>query len=224
MKSLFITGTDTSVGKTVCAAAWLANARARGIDAVPMKPVQTGGLRRGGRWVAPDLERCLRAGRITPSPKEREWMAPYIYRPACSPHLAAQQAQRPIRLDRIERCFRSLAQRHEMVIVEGAGGALVPLGRRHTMLDLMVRLALPVVLVARPGLGTINHTLLSLRALRGANLTVRGIVLAHSQPGRIGRIERDNARILERLGGVPILARLPYAAQAGALPRWRNSP
>jgi dethiobiotin synthetase len=219
MKGIFVTGTDTGVGKTLIAAALIKACRAMGRDAVPMKPVQTGCRRSRGAWVAPDLETSLRASRIRVSAAERLWMAPYCFGPACSPHLAARGAGIRISLPRIRQAFRRLARLHDIVVVEGAGGVLVPLDDRLTMLDLMVDLGLPVLLVARPGLGTINHTLLSLHALRRAGRTVVGVVFNSACPGRQGAIERDNRQTIERMGGCPVLADIPFGASTSNVSR-----
>ena len=133
-------------------------------------------------------------------------MAPYAFRPACSPHLAAARAGVRIDLACITRAARALAAAHDFVVVEGAGGVLVPLDGRLTMVDLMRRLGLPVLLVARTGLGTINHTLLSLLALRENGLAVAGVVFNQSSPGRRGIIERDNVQTVARLGRVAVAA------------------
>ncbi len=215
--ALFVTGTDTGVGKTRVAAGLLARFRAAGMDAVPMKPVQTGCRLAKGRLVAPDLDFCLRAAGLKPGKRELADMAPYCFRPACSPHLAAKEAGVTLSLPVIERAFRRLSRAHEAVVVEGAGGVLVPLNERQTTLDLMIRLRLPVLLVARPGLGTLNHTLLSLRVLQEAGLTVLGVVLNQAKPGRWGRIEVDNCRTIERLGGVKVLGCLRYGAGVQSL-------
>ena len=214
-RGIFITGTDTGVGKTTVAAALLRLLRQRGLDAVPMKPVQTGCLKRGDELFAPDLDCCLRAIHVTPTVAEAEWMCPYRFIPACSPHLAARLARRPIQLRKIVVAFHQLAARHDFVIAEGAGGVLVPLDERRTMLDLMRALGLPVLVVARPNLGTLNHTLLTLAALRAAGLKIAGVVVVTTQRGRHGRIERDNLASIARLGRVQVLGRLPFiAAQA----------
>jgi len=207
MKSVFITGTDTGVGKTVVAASLLAAARARGIDAVPMKPVQTGCSR---NLAAPDLDFCLRAAQFKPQPNEQDLMCPYRFIPACGPHLAARLAHKRIRIGKIAGAFRRLSSLHETVIVEGAGGVLVPIDEKNSMLDIMKSLQLPVILVARTGLGTINHTLLSLAELRRAKLDVIGVVLVQSAPGKQGVIEKDNARTIGKLGLAPVLACLPF--------------
>lgn len=204
-RGIFVAGTDTGVGKTHVAAELVSDLRRAGIDAVPMKPVQTGCVHRGGRLVATDLEWCLKRARVNPDSARLADMAPYCFRPACSPHLAAARVGRRISVPVIMRAFRRLGLAHECVVVEGAGGILVPLNSRRTMLDLMVEMNLPVLLVARPGLGTINHTLLSLRILRQAGVDVMGVVLNQASPGRWGLIERDNLATIEKFGAVPVM-------------------
>lgn len=210
MSGIFITGTDTGVGKTLVSAGLLRALRGAGVDAVPMKPVQTGCVRRRGVWVAPDLALSLKTAGLDPSADEIARMAPYCFHPACSPHLAARLAGRRISLLIIRRAFRQLQGAHDVVVVEGAGGVLVPLDRQRTMVDMMKSLALPIVLVARPGLGTINHTLLSIHALRHAGLTVKAVVLNQSSSGRPGEIERDNRKVIESMGAVPVVAVLGF--------------
>ena len=209
-RGVFITGTDTGVGKTLVAAGLLSALRANRIDAVPMKPVQTGCVGRGCGRQASDLMACLKAARLDVSPGELRQMCPYCFPIACSPHLAAQRAGVRIRLSVIQRAFKFLAQRHEFVVVEGAGGVLVPLGRSGTMLTIMATLDLPVVLVVRAGLGTLNHTLLTLKELRRAGLRLAGLVLNQTEQGPWGLIEQDNCRTLIRLGKVPVLARIRH--------------
>jgi len=208
---LFVTGTDTGVGKTFIASALLAAIRECGCDAVPMKPVQTGCVSSRGCLIAPDLAFCLERAGLAPSDSELADMSPYCFRPACSPHLAAKQAGIPIRQDVIGRAFRRLVRAHDAVVVEGAGGVMTPLNDRATMMDLMAGLGLPVILVAKPGLGTLNHTLLSLRALRQTGLEVLGVVINQSSPSRWGRIEEDNLRSIKRLGAVKVLACIRYS-------------
>ncbi|MDP2989885.1 MAG: dethiobiotin synthase, partial [Kiritimatiellota bacterium] len=144
-QGIFITGTDTGVGKTLVSAALLSLLRSRGMDAVPMKPVQTGAKQADGRWCSPDLDFCLALAGLQPSPLEYARMAPYCFAKACSPHLAAAVAGRRISFRRINACLSSLQARHAMVIVEGAGGVCVPIQGRQTMLELMGVLNLPVV-------------------------------------------------------------------------------
>lgn len=220
MRGIFITGTDTGVGKTLVSAGLLRALRQAGSDAVPMKPVQTGCVRRHGIWVAPDLEYSLKAAGLNPTREELARMAPYCFRQPCSPHLAARLAGRKISLLRVRSSLRWLQSAHDFVVVEGAGGVLVPLDDKRTMVDMMKTLGLPIVLVARPGLGTINHTLLSIRALRQAGLAVMAVVLNQTEPGRRpGVIERDNPKAIERMGGVQVVASLGFGMTASRAAR-----
>ena len=220
-RGLFVTGTDTGVGKTVIACALAAWYRAQGCDVGVMKPVATGGRwhRDGGRsrWVSEDARRLARAaGARDP------WtlVNPVCFREPIAPWAAARRARRPIHLPPLLRAFRRLAARHPLVIVEGIGGLMVPLNATTTVSDLAARLGLPLVLVARPGLGTLNHTLLSLRYARARGLTVCAVVLNHAQPCRRDRdgrlVERTNVAALRQLAGAPILGPLPFQPRAVA--------
>ncbi len=222
MRGLFVTGTDTNVGKTLVAAGLLRRARRAGLDAVPMKPVQTGASREGGRLLAPDLEYCLRAAGLVVPDQERARMCPFLYEPACSPHLAGRMAAREVELAPIFDAAAQLAAAHDAVIVEGAGGVLVPLNERQTMLDLMRVLALPVVLVARGTLGTINHTLLALVALRATGLRVLGVVLNDGEATARDFVREDNPLAIARFGAVPILAEIPYLGDLAAPEAWER--
>lgn len=210
---MFITGTDTGIGKTVVAAALLWVLKSAGVDAAYMKPVQTGCRKKSGRLIAPDPEFVFSISGFFPSEKERRLMTPYSFRRACSPHLAAQLEKQTIRLSKIIGSYNALQSRHDFVIVEGAGGILTPLSRQYSMLAVMQSLALPVILVAKPGLGTINHTLLSLRELKRANLKIMGVVFNHLSNKSKGIIEADNKATIERLARVPVLAEFPFLGQ-----------
>jgi dethiobiotin synthetase len=209
-KGVFITGTDTSVGKTVAASVVLMAMRSSGIDAVPMKPVQTGGTMRGGILRSPDLDFCLEAADLHPDPDELQDMAPYIFEPACSPHFAAAQTGREISFDRIRQAFNNLLQRHENVVVEGAGGLLVPITSDKTMIDLISMLQLPVILVARPGLGTINHTLLSIREIERSGLSLHGIIFSDTTESGWEEVEKNNIETIARFGKARVLGRIPH--------------
>jgi len=210
LKGVFITGTDTGIGKTIISATLLCALKSKGVDAIYMKPVQTGCLKKPGGLIAPDLEFVLSVSEFLPTEKERKLMAPYRFRRSCSPHLAAALERRNISLSKIMKAFDELKSRHEFVIVEGAGGILTPLARQLSMLDLMKALSLPVIVVARPGLGTINHTLLTLRELRRAKLNVLGIVINYAVKTSLSFIEKDNLQTIERLGNTRIIAELPF--------------
>jgi dethiobiotin synthetase len=205
LNGVFITGTDTDAGKTVAAAAVLVSMRAAGIDAVPMKPVQTGAMWQDGRMRSPDLAFCLRMAELRPDKEELDEMVPCIYEPACSPHLAAAKAGREISFDLISEAFHRLLEKHESVVVEGAGGLLAPIDSSRTMVDLMSMLKLPVILVSRPGLGAINHSLLSIRELERSNLSLHGIIFCETTGAGFGEIERDNIETIARMGKAKVL-------------------
>jgi len=214
MDGVVIAGTGTDVGKTVIASALLRLARAADMDAVPMKPVQTGATLSGDGWRAPDLEAHLAAAGLEPDPETRRHMAPYCYEPACSPHLAAQRTNRPYAdVDAIVASACWLGERHDTVVVELAGGVLVPLSATQTNRDVIVALELPVVVVADAGLGGINHALLTLESLAWVDARVLGVIWNEPRP-RAGDdyIIEDNPRITERIGGVPVLGAVPFCA------------
>lgn len=212
MPGLFVTGTGTDVGKTVVTAGIVRILREAGRDAVPMKPFQTGCTRRrdDGSLDPPDLSFALRIGGY--QPPEAEWtdLGPYRYAPPCSPHLAARLAGESPVLQHVVDAAKRLRDRHEWVVAEGAGGVLVPFNSRQTLLDVMAALQWPVVIVAPGGLGTLNATLLTVRALREARVPVFGVVLCEAKPVVPDFIHDDNPGTIQRFGRVRILARLPW--------------
>ncbi|MCF7816849.1 MAG: dethiobiotin synthase [Kiritimatiellales bacterium] len=233
MNGIFVTGTDTGIGKTALSALLLAELRHRGINAVPMKPVQTGCKAEGFNpkaldfrnqesqslkpkaqgLSAPDLDYSLSMASMEVDFGTYRSMAPYRFEPACSPHLAAEMAGTEIEIAEIVIAARTLAAEYGYIVAEGAGGIMVPLNRHETMLDLMQAMKLPILIAARPGLGTINHTLLSIRALRSDGLDIAGVVFVASTPGETGIIEDDNAAAIEQFGKVKILGTIPYCPQ-----------
>lgn len=229
MRGVFVTGTDTGAGKTVLAAAITASARAHGIDVIGLKPVITGLDEPTPRAWPADHELLARAGEAT-----AEEVAILAYRPPVSPHLAAQLAGEPIDPADLEAQIRAAARGHELAVVEGVGGLLVPLADGYDVRDLAHALQLPVLIAARPGLGTISHTLLTLEAARRADLEVLAVVLT-PWPEAPGEVERSNRATIETLGEVavellPVIERaepdlLAQAAASLPWPSWlRRAP
>jgi len=208
MNGWFITGTDTDAGKTALTACLLAALHHRGHSVLPMKPAQTGCEKN-----IPDLDYALHLSGISADTDLQNLMAPARYQPACSPHLAAEIEQRPLTLDPLTHAYQTLRPHAETLLIEGAGGVLVPLNRQHTMLDLMHALQLPILIAARPGLGTINHTLLTINALRQRQLTITGFVFVHTNPDASDFTESDNAKTIAHFGNTPFLGTLPYTPQ-----------
>jgi len=202
---LFITGTDTEVGKTVVTAALAAAFRRRGLSVGVMKPVATGCARQGGRLVSEDAELLARAAG---SEDPMELVCPYRFEPPVAPAVVSSS----ISLDRIEQAFHTLAARHDVMLVEGIGGLLVPLNAGWTVADLARRLRLPLLVVARAELGTINHTLLTLEAAGSNGLEVAGMVF-NQRSGRPTLAERTNPKLIRRLGGVPVFGIVPKVSR-----------
>jgi dethiobiotin synthetase len=205
LRGLFVTGTDTGVGKTVVAAAIVAALAARGVRVRALKPVITGLDEPADADWPPDHELLARVAGCAP-----EAVALRRYGPPVSPHLAAALACRPVNAARLIEEIRATADQADMVVVEGAGGLLVPLGEDLDIRGLALALGLPLVIAARPGLGTINHTLLTLEAARHVGLAIAGVVLT-PWPASPSMIERSNLATLQRLGatGVSTLGSIP---------------
>lgn len=208
MRGLFVTGTDTGVGKTEVACALLSAARAAGRDVVGMKPAQSGHV----PGEPSDAERLHAAsGGVEPL----EVICPYTFAAPLAPAVAARVEGREVSLARILEVARALAARHAAVLVEGAGGLLVPLTARETYADLAVALALPVLVVARAGLGTVNHTALTIEALRARGLAIVGVVLDRTAPIDDPSVPH-NASEITRLTGCEVIASLPFVSDLAA--------
>jgi dethiobiotin synthetase len=212
LKGIFVTGTDTGVGKTTVCAGLLRAIREEGINAAPAKPVQTGCVPGSSGLSAPDLDLCLETAEMTPDAAEKDLMCPFRLLTACSPHLASRIEGKVITVGRAVHHLEQLSNLYDLVIAEGSGGVMVPLNETETMLELMVELNWPVLLVARGSLGTINHTLLSLQTIRSSGLAVTGVVINHLQQGR-SIITSDNPHTVRQFGNVEILGELPYGIQ-----------
>jgi len=199
---IFITGTDTGVGKTFVGTGIARALAARGVDVGVMKPAETGCSMRGGTLVPQDARDLLAAsGADDPI----DLVNPYRFQAPVAPMVAAEEQGRTVVLARIMSAYRRLRKRHEFLVVEGAGGIMVPLSRRRSYLDLAAAIRLPVLIIARPDLGTINHTVLTVMALRSREIAISSIVVNFSRRPERGAAERTNPSVLERLTGIPVL-------------------
>jgi dethiobiotin synthetase len=224
MRGCFVTGTDTGVGKTVLTGAIVARLRQLGYPVRARKPLITGLDDPPDPDWPPDHVVLAQASGEAP-----EATMLVGYGPAVSPHLAAELAGGPIELMPLVQALRNTHEAGSVLVVEGVGGLLVPISDHASVRDLARELALPVVIAARPGLGTINHCLLTLLAARADGLQVAGIVFT-PWPEEPDMIERSNLETVARLGGVEVVT-LPHipssqppdlAAAGSALPlgRW----
>lgn len=203
---LFVTGTDTEVGKTLVAGAIADWFRRRGRRVGVLKPVATGCARRREGLVSEDAEFLAHCADAR---FPLDVICPQRYAEPLAPAIAAERAEQPVDWDAVQRSLRMIGGGSDIMIVEGVGGAMVPLDAKHTVLDLARWLALPAVVVARAGLGTINHTLLTVNALRAAGVTVAGVVVNRYPSDGASIAEESNPRAIERWGKVPVLCIVP---------------
>lgn len=194
---VFVTGTGTEVGKTVVAATIARTLAAEGKRVAVFKPAVTG-LDEGVETDHALLRRASGSG------QSDEEIAPYRYGPPASPHLAAEMAGEEIDPKRLRQAARTAADSAEAIVCEGVGGLLVPLSPHYLVRDLAADLGYPLIVVAGPGLGTINHTLLTIESARSAGLEVAAVVL-NPWPSDPSEIERSNRETIASLAEVEVL-------------------
>lgn len=202
--TLFVTGTDTSVGKTYVCARLLEFLKTKGIEAGYQKWIATG----ADTGLPEDLACCLAAAGTTPSRELLDLQAPYCFGFPASPHLAAEMENRLVEPEVILEKYKTLAARYKYLIVEGIGGIMVPLRRDLLLVDFLARVQPRTLLVARSGLGTLNHTLLTLEALRNRHIPVLGVVFSDSEVEEDERLVQDNMQTIEEIGLVRVFGRL----------------
>jgi dethiobiotin synthetase len=199
VRGIFVTATDTGVGKTVLAAAICAALAERGKKVAAFKPVVTGMDEEPDEWPR-DHELLAQVATVRQEPSD---VAPLSFGPAVSPHLAAEMAGDTIEPHELAAAARSAGDDADALVVEGVGGILVPLTPGYLVRDLAVELDLPLLIVARPGLGTINHTLLTIEAARAVGLDVAGVVIT-PWPDEPDEMVRSNKETIERFGSVNV--------------------
>jgi dethiobiotin synthetase len=197
VKTIFVTGTDTNVGKTVISAGLAAALYRRGVNVGVMKPVACGSRE--------DSEFLLKSIGCT----QPDLITPVFMRLPLSPNVASRLERRTIRLSKVWKAFDALKRMHEVLVVEGVGGLMVPILDRYHVADMIRKMDARTVVVARSSLGTLNHTLMTLRVARQYRLDIRGLVINHVAR-KLGRAEKTAARTLRRISGVPILAEIPF--------------
>ena len=205
-KSVFITATDTGVGKTVVTAALAMALRKRGYVVGVMKPVETGMNGEAGS----DADHLKRAASVQ---DDLTLIRTYAFRQPVAPLDAARLSRKSISFSTIERAFRILRLGHDLLLVEGVGGLHVPLTRTVDVLDLIAQLKIPVVVVGRASLGGVNHAMLTLNALHQRRISIVALVLnrtSNSKTAVARGQERSTLRLLRQLAGVPVIGPLPY--------------
>ncbi len=208
-RGVFITATDTGVGKTLVASALVTCLTQRGIDVGVMKPIETGVSR--ATKARSDGVRLQRAAGTQDSMAE---VCPYVFRLPVAPLSAARAERTTVQISTITRAFRALSQKHAFMVVEGVGGVCVPITASLSLLDLIHQMKLRAIVVGQSGLGGINHALLTLHALRRRKIPIVALVLNQCRPMRtkIARAqEQSTVSLLRMLAGVPVIGPLPYS-------------
>jgi dethiobiotin synthetase len=213
-KGIFITGTDTGVGKTFVACGLIKAMKEIGLDACPMKPVESGCRTSKGKLVPSDTNKLINASGVN---EPLDLINPYRLKHPLAPSVAADIEGVKIERRKILSAHSRLSKKYSITIVEGAGGIMAPVYKKYLFLDLARDLDLPVVIVSRPGLGTINHTLLTIEALKNKGLDISGVIINYSEINRKGLSEKTNPEVIEKLGGVPVLGSVPYSENADVL-------
>jgi dethiobiotin synthetase len=202
---VMVTGTDTGVGKTAVAAALAAQLRTLGSDCGVMKPIQTGAAEDGGGKYSVDGRFLARAAGVS---DPAELVCPVLLDAPAAPSVAAAEIGQEIHVLPLLDALDDLCRRHEFMIVEGAGGLAVPIVGKYLFADLALEMELPLIVVARASLGTINHTVLTVQFARHQGLEVLGVII-NGFPAEPTLAERTAPAVIERLSGVPVLAVLP---------------
>jgi len=204
-RGLFVTGTDTGVGKTLVASALLRLHAVHGLPAAGMKPVASGAFHDGARWRNEDADALHAASDVALPARLAN---PYLLKRATAPHIAAAEEGVVIDIDHLERCYREIAGIAPAVVVEGAGGFVVPLDAKHNSDELAARLGLPVVLVVGIRLGCINHALLTCQAIAARSLPLAGWVANCIDPHE-SYAQAMTDSLAQRIGA-PLLGVLPW--------------
>ena len=218
-RGIFITGTDTGVGKTLVSAALALALKKQGCTVGVMKPIETGVV--ASKTVQSDAAR-LRS--VIDSEEQLGAVCPYQFTLPVAPLAAAQAEGQEINPRTIRNIYRLMAARYDWTVVEGVGGVFVPITPSTDVVDLIVELRLPAVVVGRSGLGGINHARLTIEALRRKRIPIAALVLNQTQPARsiLARVqERTTVKLLRKQAGIPVLGPLPY--QSGLSRRFRQS-
>lgn len=214
MKGIFVTGTDTGVGKTVVAGLLARFLEEKGYRVITQKWIQT-----GNQGFSSDIATHLKLMKKSKKDVKQYFslMAPYIFNLAASPHLAAAKQRKTVRVEKIKSSFKQLASNFDFVIVEGVGGALVPLNKKRLVIDIAGELGLKALVVVANKLGAINHSLLTIEAIRKRKMKMAGLIFNNIDSKVDKKIIKDNPIVIKALGQEKILGSLPYLKEKEAL-------
>ena len=202
LNGLFITGTDTGVGKTYVACGLAKALVKKGVHVGVMKPIATGETN-----FSADAEELKKAAQVI---ENKEIINPYCFSIPAAPLVSARCAKQRISVPKILSAYRQLTKIHDFLIVEGAGGLLVPISYTMTMADLAKKINLPLLIISRGSLGTINHTLLTVSYAQTYHIPVFGILINHTEPIR-SVAQKTAAQTIQQFTDTPVLGEIPYS-------------
>lgn len=218
-KGFFVTGTDTGVGKTVITAALIQAIRLLGLKVCGMKPIETGCLKSEFRVESSELrvkDRVLISSdgmflkRTAGMDDSIDSVTPIRLENPLAPLPASEIENIPVDIEKIKKAYAELSKKYEVVVVEGIGGLLVPIKRDYFVLNLARDFGLPIIIVSRPGLGTINHTMLTVNYAIKEGLTIAGIIINYSLPPEDTPSEKTNLKVIKQISPVPIIGVFPH--------------
>jgi dethiobiotin synthetase len=221
-KGFFITGTDTGVGKTIISAALVKAVQFLGFRAVGMKPIETGCQKTvesrqhtayGNNFLNPADGMFLR--NMSGAEESLDLITPVRFENPLAPLPASEREGIPVDMEKITNAFATFAHKYTVLIIEGVGGILVPITKDYFVLDMAKDFGLPVIVVTRPGLGMINHTLLTVNYALKEGLTVGGIIINYSRPAEGTIAEQTNPKVLATICPIPVLGIFPYLKNIG---------
>jgi dethiobiotin synthetase len=207
VNGFFITGTDTDIGKTVVTACLTTLFKSQDMDVGVMKPIETGVDPACSSSANSDAKFLMESSSSTDAEEE---VCPYRLKTPASPYQAAQIAGIQIQPSTIIEKFKVLRSRHRIMMVEGIGGILVPITYKYSVADLALEIGLPLIIVSRLRVGTLNHTLLTINAAQQYGLKIKGIILNQHEAGGLNDVEIKQGELLEEFSGIPILGICPY--------------
>ncbi len=211
-KGFFVTGTDTGVGKTVIVAALVKSIRLLGYSVCVMKPIEAGCKKSKFKVqkekLIPSDGIFLR--KIAGMDDSIDLVTPITFENPLAPMVASAIEGIPVDIDKIQRAYKELSKKYDVVITEGIGGLLVPIKKDYFVLDLARDFRLPLIVVSRPGLGTLNHTMLTVQYAIKEGLTVAGIIINYTRPLKDTIDEETNPEILKQISPVPLIGIFPY--------------
>lgn len=213
MNGIFVTATDTETGKTIVAGHIAAAIRSLGHDVGVMKPVASDCVCRKNlvtgeeKFISEDAELLVK---LSGSTDPLEEIAPLCFREPLAPMPAAEIERKPVELDLVRQAWTRLGARHDFMVVEGIGGVMVPITADYYLLDMIVEFGLPALVVTRTGLGTLNHTILTVNTLRAKGVEVAGIVMNECKPAEDSLAEKTNPAVLEKCLDLPVICTIPH--------------